>query len=434
METNTSSKPSKFRLLILIVLVVLLIAASVLCAMFLIRRSHYNSGLRYLEAGDYPQAQQEFLAAGNYSDAADMALTAECMEHYRLGEEAFGAGDYTRAVQEFTAAGSYSDAPERVTDSRKGEYYVLGDEALTKGDYPAAVDYYTQADDFSDSAQKIMYCNALLLMEQKDYDSAYTAFETLNGFLDSTNYMNQCRHYQGLAAMEREDYATAYKLLSDTGLPESRAPLAEAGLLYGQQLLAAKSFSEAEKYFRAYKNYGGSKSVEDYIKLCQAEQLLSQGKLVKGIEAFDALSSDFQPEGFDLAARLGELQAYRPLLVYEGNWGSSSYDIRESHTVGLSVYTRYYEEGKLTDQYLEVHLVLNEDGTVDVQCSTMFYYINFFGIGGKQTLNFTIPGIRTMPSSYKIDDYTTFRCSGTKLTIYYQDGTSISDVAFTVGT
>ena len=54
METNTSSKPSKFRLLILIVLVVLLIAASVLCAMFLIRRSHYNSGLRYLEAGDYP--------------------------------------------------------------------------------------------------------------------------------------------------------------------------------------------------------------------------------------------------------------------------------------------------------------------------------------------------------------------------------------------
>lgn len=432
METNTSSKRSKFPLLILIVLVVLLIAASVLCAMFLIRRSHYNNGLRYLEAGDYPQAQQEFLAAGNYSDAADMALTAECMEHYRLGEEAFGAGDYTRAVQEFTAAGSYSDAPERVAESRKGEYYVLGEEALTKGDYSAAVDDYTQADDFSDAAQKKMYCNALLLMEQKDYDSAYTAFETLNGFLDSTNYMNQCRHYQGLAAMEREDYATAYKLLSDTGLPESRAPLAEAGLLYGQQLLAARSFSEAEKCFQTCKDYGGSKSAEDYIKLCQAEQLLSQGNLVEGIEAFDALSPDFQPEEFDLAARLGELKAYRPLLVYEGNWGSSSYNIRETYTEGGWVYTRYYEAGKLTDQYLKVHLVLNEDGTVDVQCSTMFYYISF--LGGTKALNFTIPGIRTMPYSYKIDDYTTFRCSGTKLTIYYQRGSSISDVAFTVGT
>ena len=432
METNTSSKRSKFPLLILIVLVVMLIAASVLCAMFLIRRSHYNSGLRYLEAGDYPQARQEFLAAGNYSDAADLALTAQCMEHYRLGEEAFGAGDYTRAVQEFTAAGSYSDAPERVADSRKGEYYVLGEEALAKGDYPAAVDYYTQADNFSDAARKKEYCNALLLMEQKDYDSAYTAFDALQGFLDSADYMIQCRHYQGLAAMERKDYATACKLLSDTGLPESRAPLAEAGLLYGQQLLAAKSFSEAEKYFQTCKDYGGSKSAEDYIKLCQAEQLLSQGNLVEGIEAFDALSSDFQPKGFDLDARLRELQAYRPLLVYEGNWGSSSYNIRNTYTEGGWVYTRYYEAGKLKDQYLNVHLVLNEDGTVDVQCSTMFYYIDF--IGGKKTLNFTIPGIRTMPYSYKIDDYTTFRCSGTKLTVYYQDGSSISDVSFTVGT
>ena len=441
MKTNSASATGKLRLILLIVLVSLLIAASIFCGILLVRRAHYNGGLHALEAGDYPLAQQEFQAAGNYADAPQMALSAQHMEHYRLGKLAFEAGDYYSAVDEFTSASDYSDAPDWLATSQKGIHYCLGDEAITREDYAAALDEFIAADDFSDAAQKKSYCEAMLLMIQGDYVGARDMLTDLKDLPGAEQHWLECHYYMGVAAMEKGDYILACELFTTSGdALDSKALLASCAYSQGKLFLSQNDLSNAKTYFITARDHGGPEDAASYAQLCEAELTLSNESLKQGIALYDALPDSFLPEEFDIAARRNQFKPLSSILTYEGNWSSSSYNITVSTVMDGWVYTSHYKEGVLKDQYASITLLLNSNGTVTVKGTVHFYYFSSYPwvsslySNATKTLNFTIENVTYMPYTFTIDKETRVHFTGKAIRVTYQGSTgsasASSDVTF----
>lgn len=182
----------------------------------------YKAAAALRDEGRYTEAEEAFLALGDYKDAATQALESR----YLLAQLYLDEGKPHVAVEIWSSLGDYSDSPQRV------------DEALTQWheqDYQAAT----------------------ALKEEGSYMDAAKAFAKLGDFRDAQEQQNICMQLQKeadyTAAMEASaagDYPTAMFLFHGLGNFEDAAfQYASAAYLYASTLFDNGEFQKAAEYF-----------------------------------------------------------------------------------------------------------------------------------------------------------------------------------------
>lgn len=370
---------------------------------------HYTAAQEFENQGQYQQAHQEYLLAGDYEDAPQRAEEARKAEHYRLGEEAVKARDFDKAIEEFTAAEDYSDASARITETKKMKAYHEGIGLMEKGDYAGAIQKLREADGYSDSAAQI----------------------------------GQCHYALGLAAMEQQDYLTALGYFEDApDVADAWQYREQCAALYAKDKLTQKDYGEAVTYFQLARDCNPENGdYEAYILLCQAEQSFAEGKLSEGMDYFDQIPTTFNPQEFSVPTRRNDLRRLATFRAIEGTWKAGKYNINAVQSKNGWVTTYYYPEGKLTGQTAEVSCKLNADGTVTVSGSAKFYYFNTFPSSTMytdktMTVTWEIENLNYLPSTYSIDEHTKLYFTGGHVRIVYQNAidsgtaTTTSDLTY----
>ena len=123
----------------------------------------YSNALALLDAGQYAQARDQFMALGAYEDAPRLAL--KCI--YCLAEEAEASGDLEGALEDFLTAAGYDDALVRADECR----YALAELDLQKGEYKAAFQQFLDLGDYRDAPGRARTI-AVQLTEEPDEDLA----------------------------------------------------------------------------------------------------------------------------------------------------------------------------------------------------------------------------------------------------------------------
>jgi len=82
-----------------------------------------------LQTEAYDDAVREFMAAGDFEDAAqrvqDARLVSAEQQAYQASERAFSGGDLIEAIRNFAAAGDYRDAIARLTQAQNEQTTLL---------------------------------------------------------------------------------------------------------------------------------------------------------------------------------------------------------------------------------------------------------------------------------------------------------------------
>lgn len=151
----------------------------------------YMAAADLLEAGEYEQAAEAFIALGSYRDSA---------------EQAEKNVPYQRAKKIFDLAGEGDEASlsfigKRPSDANEAEYGIHGSEALL---YEAALEVFSGLGDYHDCPQYCFQCEeALEGFRQEKLREEYIKAEAL---LDAGNYLQAREAF--LALKDYEDSAT----------------------------------------------------------------------------------------------------------------------------------------------------------------------------------------------------------------------------------
>ena len=105
-----------------------------------------------------------------------------------------------------------------------------------------AVPYYKNV-----IAPSMKYNKAMDLLEDKEFDEAYTLFEELGSYKDCEDMLNETRYQQAMYCFENKDYETAMTLFDELGYYESSSRMYSQSCHYlGQQYLETGEYEKAE--------------------------------------------------------------------------------------------------------------------------------------------------------------------------------------------
>lgn len=408
------------------------------------RAEHYRLGKELMDQGKYVEAQTAFGIAGDHEDAAQLLEEAKRGEHYQLGMAAFDSGDYETAIEEFTAAEGFSDSAFRIVQCHKGLYFQAGEAAYAAGDMDAAIENFTAADDWPGAIEKLKlaqqqksFNEAEALMDQGNYAEALKKLGEAGSITGVKDREMECYYQLGKAQADEGNYAKALEYLENAGGDNKvRSLQGECSLYTAKDLLAQSKFDEALEAFRLAEKYAPDlePELDNYILLCQAENEFARGTITKGLEYYGQIPQTFKPAEFNITARRGVLSRLKNFAQLEGNYTSSTYDIKVSKVSGGYIYSNYYPEGKLTDQYLNINCIVNADGTVNIVGHVKFYYFteyvyySYFYQDKTKTLTFTLDNLTYAPGSHRFDSSTILYLTGNPRIQYqaYTDGSNAS--------
>lgn len=428
---------------------IVLVVAALALLIFLVyqqanRAEHYRLGKDLMEQGKYVEAQTAFGIAGKHEDAAQLLEEAKKGEHYQLGQAAFDKGDYETAIAEFTAAEGFSDSAFQIMQCEKAIHFQNGEAAYAAGDMDTAIAEFTAADDWPGVHEKLKlaqqrksYNEAVALMDRGDYSAAIKKLEEAGNFTGTKERMAECYYELAKDQADAGNYAKALEYLDKAGSGDQvRKLMGECSLYMGKDLITQGKYAEALTNLEKAKSTVPQlePELDNYILLCKAEKEFVSGSLAKGLEYYGQIPQTFKPAEFNITARRGVLTRVKNFAQLEGEYYSDKYDIKVSKVSGGYIYTNYYPEGKLKDQYLKIDCVVNADGTVTVQGSVMYYYFteyvgySLFYSDKTKTLNFKLENMTWVPSSHRFDSSTVLYLSGNPRIQYqaYTNGSNAS--------
>ena len=147
---------------------VLVVVLALLATELIIPTIRYNKALAVMEAGRYQEAEQLFIALGDFKDSEGKSV--ECYKAHEESEKRsnynnaialMNAGEYEKAISAFSELANYEDSAERIEECKTA---ILDDK----------------------------YNDAVALMDEGKYEEAITAFEELGNYGDSSKKINEC--------------------------------------------------------------------------------------------------------------------------------------------------------------------------------------------------------------------------------------------------
>ncbi len=242
----------------------------------------YNGAGKKLEACEFDEAYDAYVALGDYKDSDQKATDTlfakaddlekggnrseakEVRKHanYRAGKSLFDEQKYEEALPYLEEAGNYEDAQDLLNAAN----YELGTEAFNKKNYDVAYGYFSAISkgykDAQDQANEAKYQSAEKLYGEKDYKNAAQAYYLVKNYKDASD------------KYEKATYN------------------------YGIELYNAGKYKEAKAAFEKIKNYSDA---EDGIVRCDymmAEEYINNGDYKAAVDILETLDEDKVKEIF----------------------------------------------------------------------------------------------------------------------------------------
>ena len=207
-EYKTTLKPKKKKKhigLIIFIVAVLAVLAFLGCKYVpgMISESKYKAAATLLEDKKFSDAEQAFLALGEYKDSHDKALECKYMRADALQQE----DEYSAAAEIFASLGEYKDAVTRVLSCK----YETAVKTLNDGNFDDAARLFEEIKDYGNSADMIKECSykkALSLTENKKYTDAVEILSSLKDYSDAPEKLNEAKYLYVTGHLSKDDKTT----------------------------------------------------------------------------------------------------------------------------------------------------------------------------------------------------------------------------------
>lgn len=169
----------------------------------MISESKYKAAATLLEDKKFSDAEQAFLALGEYKDSHDKALECKYMRADALQQE----GEYSAAAEIFASLGEYKDAVTRVLSCK----YETAVKTLNDGNFDDAARLFEEIKDYGNSADMIKECSykkALSLTENKKYTDAVEILSSLKDYSDAPEKLNEAKYLYVTGHLSKDDKTT----------------------------------------------------------------------------------------------------------------------------------------------------------------------------------------------------------------------------------
>ncbi len=207
-EYKTTLKPKKKKKhigLIVFIVAILAVLAFLGCKYVpgMISESKYKAAATLLEDKKFSDAEQAFLALGEYKDSHDKALECKYMRADALQQE----DEYSAAAEIFASLGEYKDAVTRVLSCK----YETAVKTLNDGNFDDAARLFEEIKDYGNSADMIKECSykkALSLTENKKYTDAVEILSSLKDYSDAPEKLNEAKYLYVTGHLSKDDKTT----------------------------------------------------------------------------------------------------------------------------------------------------------------------------------------------------------------------------------
>lgn len=422
-NAKLAKKKRKTRLLVGgICAVVVLAAFAVFSFTWLIPYLRYQSAEEAFANGDFALAEEQYIAAGDFEDAAAKSVLANKAVHYSNAEQAFSDGDYILAHDEFILAGDYNDAEGRAAEATLANHYALGLAALSEKNYDIAIQEFVRADGYSDSADKInetYYCQGGDLLQAKSYTEAAEAYNNSNGYGDASVKLMEI----GKELLASQKYAAAEQVFSWS---EEKDALDYTNYANGMDKFSQKKYADARVKFTKT-NVENAAEMVTACSLMLAEEDLKAGELNAALKKYKALPEEFEYGNVSVSQRLDLLNKYSSFVDICGKYTAS-----QNYIETRNIYKRtgswdswYFDNNNVLPGELSIRCIPNENGTITITGTVSFYrFTDYSSLSAyceatTTTKKFTISGVASIPNSYDIDSSTTLKYSNGVFSISY---------------
>lgn len=167
----------------------------------------YDNATQLMVDGDYAGAAELYDSIASYEDASSLSMYCKAN---LLAEQ----GNYDEAIAAFEFFGDYKDCKylvvyysacklEAETDAENLEQYLEAAEKFK------TISLFRDSSARAEECKQKLYDAADLLLSQKNYEGAYSYFESLGDFSDSPKRMQECLYRLGLELVDEKLFGLA---------------------------------------------------------------------------------------------------------------------------------------------------------------------------------------------------------------------------------
>lgn len=249
----------------------------------------YKTAETLYASGEYQEAEEAFLALGEYKDAAakaDESHGAWLAARYDAAQALLDSGEYDEAEKAFLSLGNYKDSVAKAKAAITTRDYVAAEAIMESGKYEAAAKAFEAIEDSSEAEEMAKECWYLLAGEYRDKNDLSKAsdiYGKIQGYKDATQIKTsldqQLAYDKGIAAFEAGKYEQAVNALKEAGTYSDAAEKLEEAQQKLNEELYAKAGEQyaADNYKDALANYQKLGDYRDSAKKAeQAEDALKK--------------------------------------------------------------------------------------------------------------------------------------------------------------
>lgn len=254
-----------------------------------LQESYYCQGNVLFDLGQYDEAAEYYLLAGDYLDAYSQATA--CL--YEPARDLFEAGEYAQAKEMFDKIPGYRDAQEMSAKCCVG----LAEIAMETEDYAAARAHLQEAGEYEPALELLQECTyipAVALQEAGDLDGAYALLETIPEYKDVADRLNEINYTKAIEMMNARQYEsaiTAFDALGDYRESADEALNARYGLALQQ--LENGQYQQAIERLTALNDFQASKEHLKKAQYLLGKELFDNGDVL-GAAACFAQAGDYE--------------------------------------------------------------------------------------------------------------------------------------------
>lgn len=363
-----TAKIAKIVIPVVLALALIFVAVTYLVIPAVEKSNAYNAAAALFDSGAYAEAEQAFLAMGDYKDSARRAQESR----YQIAQTHLAAGRFAEAIAVWEELGGYADSADRAVQALtewKEEDYQAALSLKNGGEYQAAADAFGLLGDYKDAIAQQSECTAL--QQEADYNAALAAMEASEFY----QAMEAFQALGGYADAMTQYIATAY--------------------LYADSLFAQGAFSDAARYFGIAGDY------ED------APERLNESYYRKGEELLAAENYSAAIEEFGKCA--GYLDAAQKILDAKYGYVTTHMDVSDKTTnayIQELVSAEYKNAKKVYNELyawkVEVVAFNNDPGNSSIKLDSLSKYqylcVHFKVTGGEPGKTTNIRTVLVLPN------------------------------------
>lgn len=225
------------------------------------------------------------------------------------------------------------------------------------------------------------YNNALKYIDEKKFDVAVTYLLKVNGKEDKESLLDKCYYNISLEFLEQnkfEDALVTLKKIKNEKMKGLKDTEKEIHYKYGIDYYNSNKYNYAIDHFK--KSIGYKDSDEYYNKSCilRGEEFIEAGNFSNAIKIYENVPDDINYNGINAGNRKSQLNKAIELSKFMGNRKATSTYIETRNVWKYDGRWTNWHIDTTSNEYINVSLSLNNDGSFNISGKVMFYVYDDF--------------------------------------------------------